>query len=47
LRLQRISLGSLLVVAAYDGWQSRRLTQQSAALAAKTRVLNAQLLQNE
>lgn len=47
LPLQRLSLGALLVVAAYDGWESRRLAQESSALAAKAKLLNSQLLQSE
>jgi hypothetical protein len=44
---QRLSVGALAVVAVYDGWQSRRLAVESAALTAKIKKLNAQLLQDE
>lgn len=42
--LQRISFGALCVVAAYDGWQSRRLALDSGAAAAKAKELTSQLL---
>lgn len=42
--LQRIALGALLVVAAYDGWQSQRLALDSQAAAAKAKKLTRQLL---
>jgi hypothetical protein len=41
---QRISLGALFVVAAYDGWQSRRLALDSSAAAAKAKQLTSQLV---
>lgn len=42
--LQRVSLGALCVVAAYDGWQARRLALESGAAAAKAKELTSQLL---
>lgn len=47
LTTQRLSVGALAVVAVYDGWQSRRLALESAALTAKIKSLNAELIQDE
>lgn len=45
--LQRISVGALVCVAVYDGWQSRQLAKEASALAAQVKDLNSKLLQSE
>jgi hypothetical protein len=45
--LQRLSLGALLAVAAYDGICTSRLNAASAALHAEARRLRAELRQLE
>lgn len=44
--MQRVSLGALLMVAAYDGWQSRQLHIESMKLALQIKNLKLRLLES-